>query len=53
MTSLEKSNIGCPLCHHDIDSINDCFKCPCGRIFCPNCHGEFDKSELPKDWFLE
>lgn len=37
--------ITCKLCERDITDWNDVLPCPCGNIFCANCHAQFQRSE--------
>lgn len=50
MNELDHINpILCKVCRTMIDNYQqDCFTCPCSRVFCPNCN-----AEIPKEKCLE
>lgn len=36
----------CPMCKAEIDELNKILPCPCGRVFCTNCHFEIDPKSI-------
>lgn len=36
----------CPVCGSELDDIARIHPCPCGRVFCNNCHAEVDRKTL-------